>query len=404
MLRSRLVSVLLLSVACAASKPAAKQPIAAAPSTLSGTPRLDAEAAFRKESEPLAPQPVQAADFKASIESAYAVEVIAKQGFTQINGQLGEGWLSCAVYPGEQPILDMLAYPASAVLTENRGWLDVHGDQIEGVAYVLARARHDDGHQVGDLKVGAAVLPGVSVVCAHDAPGLYASFERVLRGFIASLELAEPPKQPAPSERSIVRVQNPGRFVELKRMFTYEEPGETRYRRVFTSLRIDDGGALTSTDETIVTHFAHGTLQAGEYTQATNGQSAFELHLKREGATFKVSGVLQGQPITGEFPALAGFRDERGNAAEVCKVRAGKLQQSMLLDFVPSHDPLHASTLVVEKNDTPEGDVRMKLEGDRQAAEMFVHLDEACEGASGIIKMGSESMPFERIFHQAAKR
>jgi hypothetical protein len=394
-------------IACAGAKPPAQTPASAAPAE-SEAPRADVEALLAAEIEPQPQQPVAAADgsFRASLESTKPPEIAAKDGLTMVQGQLGEGPFVCLVYLDVRDIGELVGHAAETSFGggTRHEWVDVHGDQIQGSGYLMGRAHYlAEDNKLGDLKVGAAASSQATLLCIHDGPGQYASFERALRGFISTLEVAAH-AEPQPIDRTITRAQVPGKMVTITRSFAVAQGKERVSHSYSATLALGAKGELAIAEDGSMETFEKGTLKSGRYISADGGQLKYQIALERDKKTYKISGTLDEKPIASEFPVdPAGFLDEEQRTAQVCKVRDGKLPRFALVDYDPDSDPLHPSTGIYEKNDTPDGELKLRIEGQDGGAEVFLKLDEACEPAGGTVKAGGMTVQVERIFHEKSE-
>jgi hypothetical protein len=403
------VFVLTLVGACAARKPAAQS---APPSTTAQAQEagIDTQALLAVELEPQKTHPVVATDksFKATLEASSAPQVVAGEGYQQITAPLGEHALVCIVYPGAKDAGELLRVMVENTLTKaapNHQWVDVRGDQEKGWGYVAARAHYlvdgPKGKLLGDFKIATSVREETTVVCLLDAPGLYGTFERTLRGFLGSLAVKKQVK-PKPAEASITRGQIPGRMVNIDRTYHLNK-GKTKVALKFsTMLAINPEGKLAISDGASAEVYAKGALESGQYASLSDGHALYNIALARENQTYKVSGTMQDKPVASEFSADTVLLDRERSTAEICKVRNGKLPQVALADYNPESDPLRPSTTVFEKNGTPDGDVRLTTPGAANT-QMFMRLDKQCEIAGGVVKVGTISVELERLWQQKGK-
>jgi hypothetical protein len=395
--------------ACAGHKGA--KSAADAPADEAKAAGIDVEALLAKELDPQATHPLAAADgsFKATLEGTSPPQVTAGEGFTQIAAPLGEYPIMCFVYAAAKDAGEVIRVMIENTLTKaapRHQFVDVRGDQVNGWGYVVARAHYlvdsPEGKAVGDFKIAASVKNETTVMCLMDAPGYYGTFERALRGFLGTIELKKKAKLPKPLEMSITRGQMAGRMVSISRSSEARQGKGRVVARFSTRLSIGAEGTLDTSDDASTETFVKGALDTGIYASQSGGHMEYNLQLKRDSKSYKVSGTVQDKPIAAEFPAETAILDNDRSNAEVCKVRDGKAPQVALIDYSPDIDPMHPSTTVVEKNGTPDGDVKARLEG-AQGAEMFMRLDDKCDLAGGTMKLGPVSMQFERLWHEKPK-
>ena len=326
----------------------------------------------------------------------------------QINAPLAEHALMCFVYPSAKDAGEVVRYMVENTLAKaapQHQWVDVRADQVKGWGYVAARAHYlvdsPDGKLLGDFKIAASAHQDTTLVCVLDAPGLYATFERSLRGMLGSLQVKKG-SSPKPVGMSILRGQIPGRLVTLERKYQLKKGNSKMALSYSTTLAITPDGRLSTSDDASAETYAKGSLESGMYASATDGQAQYNLALTRENKSYKVSGTLQNRPVASEFSAEPAFLDNDRSSAEVCKVRNGKQPQVTLVNYSPDVDPLRPSAMLVEKSATPEGDVRLTRQGVSDA-QMFVHLDKKCDIEGGTVKVGAVSVQLERIWHDKPK-
>jgi hypothetical protein len=398
---------LALAAACGGPKPAAQT----AESTQAAqveAPAVDIRALLAAEIEPQALQPVAAADgsFKATLEASSPPEVIPKDGLTMVQAELGAGPMLCFVYLDIRDIGELVGQAAQTSFDDGtrHEWVDVHGDQVEGSGYVIGRAHYlGDENKLGDLKVGAAASSQATLLCMHDGPGQYASFERVLRGFISTLEVAAP-QEPVPLGRTITRAQIPGKMVTITRTFALNQGKERVNHSYSATLALGAKGELAVAEDGSMETFEKGTLKSGRYISADGGQLKYQIALERDEKSYKISGTVENKPMASEFPVdPAGFLDEERRSAQICKVRDGKLPRFAMVDYDPDSDPLGPSTGIYEKNDTADGELKLRIEGQTDGAEVFLKLDDACDPAGGTVKAHGVTVQVERLFHEKAK-
>jgi hypothetical protein len=406
------LALLLALGACAGQKSGANSQAEAKaqPAEEAAAAGIDARALLAAELEPQATHPVAAADgsFKATLEASAPPQLTAGEGFVQVQAPLGQYPLMCFVYASAKDAGEVIRVMVENTLKKaapNHQFVDVRGDQVEGWGYVAARANYlvdtAQGKLLGDFKIAASVRDETTVVCLLDAPGLYGTFERSVRGFLGSLQVKKSKKAPRPIEVSITRGQMPGRMVTISRSLELKKGKQTASFSLSTSLSIGAEGTLSTSDDVSTEIFTKGGLDSGKYMSSSGGQVEYDLELKKENKTYKVSGTVQDKPVASEFPAEPAFLDDDRESVEICKVRDGKAPQVSLVDYSPDIDPLHPSTTVIEKNGTPEGDVKLRLQG--AEAEMLMRLDDKCDLAAGSMKLGPVSLQIERIFHEKSK-
>jgi hypothetical protein len=406
---ARLAPVLVVVfVAACPPKPAPKRaPAATAPAP--APRRFDVGAAFAQELEQQQTHEVAAADgsFKAMLEASSPPAVAPGEGFTSLSAPLDKATSTCFVYPQLKDVGELVRLLVAESLDKaapNHEWIDVHGDQVAGWGYVVARARYTvdgpSGKLVGDYKIAASARDKTTVACLLDAPGLYASFERQLRGLLGSLQVAS--SAPKPAEASITRVQVPGKLVVMSRSAKSAKGSSTVSVTYSSSLAIGEGGVLVTSDDASTQTFVRGRLDAGSYASFSGGQMLYNVQAERHHKKYRVSGTGRNGPVSGEFRVEQDIMDSARENAEVCKVRDGKLPEVRLFQYDPSGEPLQVKSTLIQKSPSPEGDVVAKAEGGATASELFVKLDESCDLASGTLKAGGMTMQLERMWHEKA--
>ena len=372
---------------------------------------IDTQALLAKELEPQKTHPVAAADgsFKSTVEATSPPQVVAGEGFVQVSAPLGEQPLLCFFYPEAKDTGEVVRYMVANTLDKaapDHQWVDVRADQVKGWGYVAARAHYlvdaPNGKALGDFKIAASVRQDSTIVCVLDSPGLYGAFERAVRGFLGSLQVKKKPGAPRPDAVAIIRGQVPGRLVSLERTYRLNK-GKAKLSLSFnTTLAISPEGKLSTSDGASVETFAKGALESGQYASAADGQALYNIALRREANLYKVSGTVQDRPLTSEFATEPLLLDDERSTAEICKVRNGKQPQFAMVDYKPDSDPLRPSTTLIEKNSTPDGDVRLTPNGSANT-QMFIRLDKKCDIEGGTMKIGSVSVELQRLWHEKSK-
>jgi hypothetical protein len=404
--------LLVLALGGCPPRPAPKRAASAgAPATAAAAKPFDVESALSHELEQQPNHEIAAADgsFKATLEATSPPTVTAGEGFTSIAAPLDKYTLTCFVYPQLKDVAELVRLIVADSLDKaapNHEWIDVHGDQVAGWGYVVARSRYvvdgPKGKLVGDFKIAASARDQTTVACLLDAPGLYATFERGLRGLLGSLDVATSHALPKPVEASITRAQVPGRLVMMSRSAKTPKGGATVAVTYSASLSIGEGGTLVTSDEASTQSFKSGKLDGGSYASFSAGHMVYNLQLERHHKKYRVTGTAQDKPVEGEFRVEADIMDSERENAEVCKVRDGKAPEVRLYQYDPSADPLQVKTTLIAKSPSPEGEVVARPEGGEQGTELFVKLDQTCDMQSAVLKAGSMTMHLERMWHEKA--
>jgi hypothetical protein len=406
---ARLAPVLVVVFVAACPPKPAPKPAPAASAAPAAPKPFDVAGAFAQELEQQPNHEVAAADgsFKATLEASSPPQVTPGEGLTSLSAPLEKATSTCFVYPQLKDVGELVRLLVAESLDKaapNHEWIDVHGDQVAGWGYVMARARYvvdgPKGKLVGDYKIAASARDKTTVACLLDAPGLYATFERQLRGLLGSLQVAA--GSPKPAEASITRAQVPGKLVVMSRSAKNVKGNGTASVTYSSSLAIGEGGALVTSDDASTQTFVRGRLDAGSYASFSGGQLLYNVQVERHHKKYRVSGTVKGSPASGEFRVEQDIMDSARENAEVCKVRDGKQPEVRLFQYDPSGDPLQVKTTLIQKSPSPEGDVVAKAEGGTSGGELFVKLDETCDLASGTLKAGDLTMQLERMWHEKA--
>jgi len=405
-----MLGLVLLMTACAAPKPAAVRPAsesAEVPPKETEAAILSAEQALARELDtlPIRDVVVPGGAFTSQLETAGIPEVSLEDGYVQLRAPFGDSELSCVVYLEAKDLGEVIRLMTDATLAKvaaQHNWVDVHGDQVGGWGYLLGRATYlfesDKGKLLGDFKIAASVRGNATVVCLLDAPGYYASFERALRTFLGSLDVAADRELEKPARLSITRTQVRGRLLGMSRDEHLNNEEGAALRSYSTRLVIGQEGKLQTSDVASgQVYDKKGVLQSGSYVTVTNGEVEYEIELARDGKVYRVAGTLDGKPLVAEFKVEGGIRDSRQSNAQVCLVRDGKKNEALIYSYVPSVEPLKASTTRIVKSSSADADVVATL-GEGDAATIRGRLDNECDLARGVIAVGGGSIELERLF------
>jgi hypothetical protein len=374
-------------------------------------PGVDIEALFAREQAPQSVHLIGTPDgaVKARIEATTTPTVSIEEGFVAITAPNGPGEIQCFAYPERKDTADVLRILIDGTLVKgapNHRWVDVHGDQVAGWPYVVARAHYlvdsPNGKMAGDFKVAASARGEATVACLYDAPGHYASFERVVRSLLESLDTAQNRELAKPLEAEITRTRLPGRMVSLSLDETHKKDGAevvVNYDMTFT---IGPEGKLDTNDDASTETFRKGRLESGTYAQSKLGQLEFALELTSKKDLYSVKGTLQDKPFNTEFSVAGGLPDGTRGDALVCDVHRGKKPNAELLGYLPGADPSGPTPMRFEKSPDPASHLRMTL-GREQALVMDATVDDKCDLLKGTLRAGEVAIEVERIWIDAKK-
>ncbi len=343
-------------------------------------------------------------EVRARMEASSAPTVAVQDGFVSISAPLGEETIECFVYPESKDLAEVIRLMAEATLSQaapEHGWIDVRADQSQGWPYLLARAHYlvetPQGKMVGDYKIASSVLGETSVVCVFDSPGKYRSFERVVRGLLASLDTEQNRALARPQRSTITRARMQGRMVTLSRR---EWRLEKRKRTITSShsmLAIGVQGALSSSDRMRVETYRKGRLESANYAKATAGEFDYDLELAYRKGAYAVTGKLQEKPFEASFRVAGGLMDDLRSDAATCDVHHGKKPSVELLSYEPDADPMAPLPALVEKSPDPDAHLRVTV-GKQQALQMSVTVDESCDIVKGAMMAGQVPIEIERLW------
>lgn len=402
------VLLALICVACAAPKPATVSPSSGADPSKAGDKPFDVQAALARELETLPSQSVSAPGgvLVAQMETSGKPTASIEDGFVHVRAPFGESEFACVVYSEAKDLGEVIRIMADATLGEaapQHSWIDVHGDQVHGWGYLLARATYvvesEKGKLLGDFKIGASVRGNATAVCLLDTAGHYASFERAVRTFLGSLDVAANRDLEPASRESIARTQVKGRMLGISRHEHIKNADGQVSRSYSTRLTIDKDMKLQTSDSASGEVFdAQGVLQSGSYMSVAAGKVEYEVELALDGKAYQVSGTVDDKPTSGAFKVDGGIRDSAQSNAQVCQMRDGKKSEAVIYSYVPSVEPLKASVTRVVKSTAADADVVATLgEGDA-AAVIHGRLDAECDLERGVIKVGAGAVEIERLY------
>lgn len=399
-----------------ASEPAKEPTTAAKPAPTAGAeqpsakpaaaPAVDVAAMFAAEQ---AQQPVHLigtpdGKLKARIEATTTPTVTVEDGLIIITAPNGPGDIQCFASPARKDSAEVLRLMAEGTLGKaapDHRWVEVHGDQAGGWPYIIARAHYfvqtPQGKLAGDFKIASSARGETTVACLYDAPGHYASFERVLRGLLETLDTAENRELAKPQRAEITRTRLEGRMVSLSLNETRKDGKGEVFESFDAMLTLGPEGTLASSDSAKTETFRKGRLERATYAQSKHGEMDYSLELTSKKDAYSITGTLQDKPFTAEFTVPGGLPDaERGDQA-ACVVHRGKKPSSEILGYVPDADPSAPTPMHFEKSPDPANHLRVSL-GKQQGLIMDVRVDADCAMEKGIMRAGEVAIEIERLW------
>ncbi|HTV21110.1 MAG TPA: hypothetical protein VMG12_20635, partial [Polyangiaceae bacterium] len=222
-------------------------------------PKFDFEAMLKRERSELTLAPVMDPQgrWRGSMEARRPHVVVDRGDHVSIRTSIGtKSEVRCEVHEGQlnpgATVANLLGAAAGAIEIENAAVYEV--GEAGGAPVLFVRARYvtrDQPPLGGELKI--AVSPGTSFsyLCMHDEPGYRASFARIVKGFVSSIETREPSREPQYS--AIWQFQ----VGEAKTGYNWE--------RVFVE---SDGSVSTFGFDVVVAQLASGELRVRDYMAA----------------------------------------------------------------------------------------------------------------------------------------
>jgi len=399
------------AVGCAGATTAAPgKPGSSSGGEASSAGGVDVAALFAQEQEPQPVHELATPDGKlrARVEATTAPAVTLEDGYYAITAPNGPSAIQCFVYPERKDTAEVMRLLAEVTLAKNvpeHRWVEVHGDQVGGWGYLVARAHYvvesERGRLAGDFKIASSARGSSSVACIFDAPGHYASFERVLRGLLESLDTAENRTRKKPLEAEIVRTRLEGRMVTLSSSEQRKEGGDVLEQDYDASISLGPEGTLSVSDGASTSTFRKGRLVSASYAQAQHGQMDYALQLTSKDDTYTISGTLQDKPFKTEFTLPGGIPASERSDQLVCDVHKGKTPAVELLEYVPDADPAALTPTRIEKSPDAASHLRVTL-GKAQSIVMEVLLDDACDFEKGTMRAGEAVIEVERLWSEEA--
>jgi hypothetical protein len=369
-------------------------------------PQADIAALFAQEQAQQSVHLISTADGKlrAQIEAATTPTVEPADGFVVITAPNGPTAIQCFAYPERKDTAEVLRVLAASTLGKaapEHQWVDVHGDHANGWPYVIARAHYlvstPQGKMAGDFKIASSSRGATTVACLYDAPGHYATFERVVRGLLETLDTAENRAEPKPLEAEITRTRLAGRMVSLSLHEKHKEGNAEVVEGYDASITIGPEGGLETNDDASTETYRKGRLESATYAQSKEGAIDYMLELASKKDLYTVAGTVQEKPFKADFAVAGGLPDPKRSDAVVCDVHRGKKPSGELLSYIPDADPSGPTPMTFEKSPTPGSHLRMSL-GKMGAMVVDVTVDDDCEMVKGSMNAGGVAIEIERIW------
>lgn len=385
-----------------------EQPAAAAEPE---APKADIAALFAQEQAQQSIHLISTADGKlrAQIEAATTPSIEPADGFVVITAPNGPTAIQCFAYPERKDTAEVLRVLAATTLGKvapEHQWVDVHGDQAGGWPYVVARAHYlvstPQGKMAGDFKIASSSRGATTVACLYDAPGHYATFERVVRGLLETLDTAENRGLKKPLQADIMRTRLPGRMVSLAFHEKHKEGNAEVVEGYDATLTIGPEGGLETSDDASNETYRKGRLESGTYAATKEGAIDHMLKIASKKDLYTVEGTVQEKEFKAEFTVAGGLPDPKRSDAVVCEVHKGKRPKGELLSYMPEADPSAPTPMTFEKSADPASDLRMSL-GKTGAMVVDVTVDDECELIKGTMNAGGVAIEIEQIWSSKSK-
>jgi hypothetical protein len=341
---------------------------------------------------------------KARVEATTTPTVAVEDGLIIITAPNGPSAVQCFVSPARKDSAEVLRLLADGTLGKaapDHQWVDVHGDQAGGWPYVVARAHYlvetPNGKLAGDFKIASSARGETTVACLYDAPGHYASFERVLRGLLETLDTAENRELPKALRSEITRTRLQGRMVSVSINETRKDGKAEVFESFDAMLTLGPDGTLASSDSAKTETYRKGRLETATYAQSKHGEMDYQLELSSKKDAYSVTGTLQDKPFTAAFTVAGGLPDSARSDEAACVVHRGKKPSSEIAGYVPDADPSAPTPMRFEKSPDPANHLRVSL-GKQQGLIMDVKVDADCAMETGIMRAGEVAIEIERLW------
>ena len=263
--------------------------------------------------------------FIATVESAAAPTVDENNGLLRVSISLGTSEpIHCFVYNKPLNLAQTLRMFVNHVAqsVEHHGIDSIDAGEVGGMPYVVVHTSYvaqpgaTDAKPQGmsQLKYFAARGESNTTVCMHDEPGYTATFDRVVRGFIATQKFGEGHGDPAAKllvwrDVSVARAGNATVGVVEHRLYE----GEAGYAYASSTsvlLPADDGKLLASDEVDNEFSDAQGGIVEATYIKILNDSVAYNMGMHYEqGTGYHIDGAHNGAPIDLRLAATCALPD-----------------------------------------------------------------------------------------------
>ena len=165
--------------------------------------------------------------------------------------------------------------------------------------------------EVGNLQVGVAVHPRHSLVCTHDAIGYAASFQRIFKGLVASLETSGGAPRRTDARFASVDVLKLGdKAIGYTETLVWSREGGGAVIERRGSAIVPRAPQLGSADTLqLLRTDAAGFIESGHYVDAENAEISVSIDLVRQdgGSDYRATGRREGQRVDAHFSTARGL-------------------------------------------------------------------------------------------------
>lgn len=381
---------------CATTNAVVTAKPAQVPAPAASAPAPLKPATVERELQGLRPHAQQTPDgsIRLTVEASASPSLDTDQGAGALLAPLGDAQLQCFIYPRRFDLGRVVQSALKDLLpnAEDRELTGLRAGQSDGRPYVIVRARYwlrtGQLSLPGDLKLAASAADDASVLCALDAPGLDATFERVLRGMLSSLSVTVDDGLVPAQQREIVRTRRGQRAVGITERIRQPGEGHTVLRTSYqTTLRIAEDGSLVVADSSSVRRSRDGSILQARYVRYVDDEHDRTVHLTRMGDTYIVDGKAHGDVISTRFDVQGGLADSQSQQHMLCDGHGQRLSV-----YAPEQNPTGATELLVEQADA--GHVRVRV----GKSHLDATIDDACQVIRGVVEQGGTSTELEQLW------
>jgi hypothetical protein len=225
----------------------------------------------------------------------------------------------------------------------------------------------------GEFKQRAASRAGRSVYCAHDSPGLAASFERFFAALVETLEYpGEKAPEPFYHEISVTsfRKQRVG-VSELR--FEHGADGDVRVETVSATLTPVRSDSVKSKDSHQLEWSQRNGAIINAYYAAVGDEGVTELKLSpAQARSWSVEGRYQSKPIRAEFESKAELASSYGEYLVYLALASG--EQSFSIErWLPEAGPAAATPFDFARSGPPsEAGIPVRAQMGPLAVDLFL--------------------------------